>query len=526
MKLKELLKYAKNDLPASVVVFLVALPLCLGIALASGAPLLSGIISGVVGGIVVGSLSKSQLSVSGPAAGLVIIVLNAVETLGTYEAFLLALVIAGGIQLFLGYVKAGIIGLFFPSSVIKGMLAAIGLILILKQIPHLVGFDGDAFGEMEFIQSDGSNTFSTLFNSLDHLFMGSLIVGLLCLGLLIVWDRPGIKQNKILKQIPAGLVAVLVGVLINLFFINFYPQFAIRGEHLVSIPVFTGMDSFISALSFPDLSVIGNVDVYVTAITLAIVASLETLLSVEAVDKLDPLKRRTPQNTELKAQGVGNMLSGLIGGLPITAVIVRSSANMDAGAKTKMSAIYHGILLLSAVAFFPVLMNYIPLASLAAILIVVGFKLTKPALYKAQYNLGRQQFIPFIVTVVAILFTDLLIGISIGISVGVFYILRANYRVPYHYDEEHHEENGRQISLRLSEHVSFLNKAGLQLTLEQLPENSTVIIDGSTSKQIDHDSLEIIHNFQNTALEKNIRLTLKDIPELNQVSKPKVKIKL
>lgn len=498
---------------SGVVVFLVALPLCLGIALASGAPLFAGIISGVVGGLVVSLLSKSQLSVTGPAAGLVVIVLGAIETLGSYEAFLTAIVLAGILQFFLGQMKAGIVGMYFPSSIIKGMLAAIGLILILKQIPHLVGFDSDAFGEMEFIQKDGSNTISSLFASFEHLVPGSVTVGLFSLLLLILWERPFIKQNKLLKHVPSGLLVVVCGIAINQFFKFSGSDLVINSSHMVNIPVIEGLDSLSTVFRGPDLGVLSNVNVYITAATLAIVASLETLLSIEAIDKLDPQKRRTPHNAELKAQGIGNVICGLIGGLPVTAVIVRGSANIDAGARTKKSAFIHGMLLLIFVAFLPQVINEIPLASLAAILVMVGFKLTKPALYRQQFGLGREQFIPFIVTIIAILFTDLLIGILIGMGVGVFYILRANYRVAYHYEEK--EQDGQpQIHLRLSEHVSFLNKVGLQLSLDYLPENSQVIIDGSQSRQIDHDALELIHNFKKTALERNINFTLKNVPEL------------
>lgn len=512
MSSQNIFKHTKSDLLAGLVVFLVALPLCLGIALASEAPLLAGIISGVIGGIVVGFFSKSHLSVSGPAAGLILIVLGAVETLGSYQAFLLAVFLAGILQLFMGFIKAGIVGLYFPSSVIKGMLAAIGLTLILKQIPHLVGFDADAFGEMEFFQKDGSNTISYLMSTFDHVYLGSVIIGFISLGILVLWQRPAIQSIAWMKQIPGGLVAVLVGVGVNQLFIAFSPDLAISGEHLVNLPDFGG-DSKEPVFQLPDFSTFSNPQVYLTAATLALVASLETLLSVEAVDKLDPHKRRTPQNAELKAQGIGNMLSGLIGGLPITAVIVRSSANVEAGGRSKMSAIYHGIILLGAVALIPGLLNKIPFASLAAILIIVGIKLTKPALYKHQFILGWNQFIPFIVTVVAIFITDLLIGILIGMAVGAFFILRANYKVPYVYHEKDEDEDeGQVIHINLSEHVSFLNKARLLFSLDQIAEGSTVVIDGSSCKQIDHDALEVIHNFKDIAEEKQIALTIKSIP--------------
>jgi len=379
----------------------------------------------------------------------------------------------------------------------------------------LVGFDSDAFGEMEFIQSDGSNTLSYLASTIDHFYLGSVVVGGISLILLILWDQPIVKRNQLLRKIPAGVLVVVVGVVINILFNSLYPSLAIGSNHLVSIPIISGMESLQSIIITPDFSFLMNPNVYITAVTLAIVASLETLLSIEAIDKLDPHKRRTPQNTELKAQGVGNIVSGLLGGLPITAVIVRGSANVEAGAQSKLSAIMHGIFLLLAVAFFPVLMNQIPLASLSAILIMVGLKLTKPVLYKQQFNMGRQQFVPFIATVIAILFTDLLIGILVGITIGVFYILKANYKVPYHYDEQKHSENGNQvIRIRLSEHVSFLNKASLQLTLEHLPKNCEVILDGSLSNEIDNDALEVIHNFSDTASEKNISVELKNIPQL------------
>ncbi|WP_236975502.1 SulP family inorganic anion transporter [Membranihabitans maritimus] len=509
--------YLNRDIPASIVVFLVALPLCLGIALASGAPLLSGLISGIIGGIVIGLLSKSDLSVSGPAAGLVVIVLNAVDTLGTYEAFLVAVVLAGVIQLVLGFMKAGVIGLYFPSSVIKGMLAAIGLILIMKQLPHLVGFDTEAFtAEANMTQADGANMLAPVLSSFNHMVIGSLIIGVFSLLFLIVWSRPIITNNKFLKQIPGGVVVVIMGVVINSLFKQFYPSLAISPSHLVSIPVIGSMAEMSEALRLPDFQILTNLNVYVTAMTLAIVASLETLLCIEAVDKMDPEKRRTPQNTELKAQGVGNIVSGLIGGLPITSVIVRSSTNLGAGAKTKMSAVFHGIFLLLAVVAVPTIMNLIPLASLAAILIMVGFKLTKPALYRAQMALGKEQFIPFVVTVVSILFTDLLVGILIGMAVAVFYILRDNYKVPYYLDHgpSTNGDGSQQIRIQLSEHVSFLNKASLLSKLEGIPSNSEVELDGSRAKSIDHDALEVIHNFQIEAREKQIKFSMKNIPDI------------
>lgn len=507
------IKHWKNDLPSSLVVFLVALPLCLGIALASGAPLMSGLIAGIIGGIVVGALSGSHLSVSGPAAGLTVIVLNAIDDLGSFESFLLAVVLAGIIQIAMGTLKAGIVGLYFPSSVIKGMLAAIGLILIMKQIPHLIGVDTDAFGEMAFIQSDGSNTISFLLDSLGNFYVGSLIVGMLSLGVMILWEQPFLKNSKAARLIPGALVAVALGLGLSWLIKMVAPEYTITEDHLVSLPNMAEMGSPLELLTFPDFGAFLDPNLYVVAVTIAIIASLETLLSIEAIDKIDPEKRRTPQNKELFAQGVGNTLSGLIGGLPMTAVIVRSSANLESRAKTKMSAIYHGILLLLSVLFFAPFLNQIPLSSLAAILVVIGYKLSKPSLYKEQFRVGKQQFIPFITTIIAILFTDLLVGILIGMSVGVYFILRANYKVSHFYNEEKKQEDGKmRINIQLSEHVSFLNKANLLVTLEELPEDSEVVIDGSRTKAIDYDVHEVLYNFKESSKGRNIQLILRNIP--------------
>ncbi|WP_205503345.1 SulP family inorganic anion transporter [Rufibacter psychrotolerans] len=512
MKERGLFDSVGKDLSSGLVVFLVALPLCLGISLASGAPLFAGLIAGVTGGLVVSWLSGSHLSVSGPAAGLTVIVINGIQTLGSYEVFLLAVVLCGVLQVVLGYLKAGIIGLYFPSSVIKGMLAAIGLILILKQIPHFLGADEDFLGDLNFWQPDGRNTFSEIGYAISNrLQVGSLIVGLVSLAILVLWDRPFLQRISFFKLVPGALIAVLVSIGLNLLFQNSFPALAIADTHLVQLPDISGAASLLSELRFPDWSAFTNPQVYVVGATLAIVASLESLLSVEAIDKLDPHKRRTPNNRELKAQGVGNMVSGLIGGIPITAVIVRSSANLNAGAQSKMSSFFHGIFLLMSILFLTDALRLVPLAALAAVLLVVGFKLTKPALYKTQWKLGLDQFLPFIITILAILFTDLLKGISIGLVVGVFYILKANYKSPYFFRRENHEGQ-EKIHIKLSENVSFLNKASVALTLEHLPERSEVIIDGSQSTYIDYDVLEAIQNFRTVAHEKDIRLTLKDIP--------------
>ena len=508
------LAHLGKDIPSGLVVFFVALPLCLGISLASGAPLFSGVITGIVGGLLVAWLSGSQLSVSGPAAGLTVIVLNGIESLGSFEAFLLAVVLAGAIQLVLGFLKAGVIGLYFPSSVIKGMLAAIGLILILKQIPHFMGADEDFFGEMNFLQADGRNTFSEIGYAFSSIEMGALLIGIISLTILLVWDNPQIRNNKFLKLVPGALVAVLLSIASNAFFLNFMPALAVGASHLVNLPVIDGFSGLTSELRFLNLGAITNPTLYIVAFTIAIVASLETLLSVEAVDKLDPHKRRTNTNRELKAQGVGNMVAGLLGGLPMTAVIVRSSTNVAAGGQTKVSAFVHGIFLVLSVFLLAGFMNQIPLSALAAVLLVVGYKLTKPALYKTQLKLGHEQFVPFIVTVLAILFTDLLVGICVGLAVGVFYILKANYRSPYFYHKEEHKDK-ELIRIRLSEHVSFLNKASIILTLDHLPANSHVIIDGENSEHIDYDVLEAIQEFKRTAHERSITVEVLNVKEVS-----------
>jgi MFS superfamily sulfate permease-like transporter len=497
-------KHLKSDLPAGVVVFLVAVPLCLGIALASGAPLFAGLISGIVGGIVVGIASGSQLSVSGPAAGLTVIVLNAITTLSTFEAFLSAVVLAGIFQLILGFLRAGIIGHFFPSSVIKGMLSAIGLILILKQIPHALGDDRDYEGDAAFFQPDGENTFSEIILAVQNIDQSALIISLSCLAILILWERPFMKKMNWTKIIPGPLVAVMAGVGINEVFRKTNPSAVLEGDHLVIIPVANSAQEFLNNLTFPDFSALLNPDLYVVALTIAIIASLETLLSLDAVDKLDPLKRIAPQSRELKAQGLGNLISGLLGGLPVTAVIVRSSANVSSGAQTKVSAVFHGILLVTFVIFFPRILNLIPLSALAAILLLVGFKLTKPSLYMQTLRKGLDQFIPYVVTIVAILLTDLLVGISIGMVVGLFYVVKTNFHSSISVTRDQNN-----YLLRFTKDVSFLNKAVLRREMERIPENSYVIIDGTKSTFIDRDISETIQDFEETAKFRNITVEIK-----------------
>jgi MFS superfamily sulfate permease-like transporter len=504
-------KNLKYDIPAGLVVFLVALPLCLGIALASGAPLMSGLITGIVGGLVVALLSGSQLAVSGPAAGLTVIVLDGIEELGTFEAFLAAVVLAGLIQLVLGFLKAGVVAYYFPSSVIKGMLAAIGLILILKQIPHFLGIDQDFFGDESFLQPDGMNTFSEILYAFGNLGYGPLIVGLVSLAIIITWSMPFMKKVSWLSSIPSALLVVFVGVGLNQLFAAYFPALAISAEHMVQIPIFDSLSSLTGEIRTPDFGSVLNIATIRIAFTIAIIASIETLLSIEATDKLDPAKRRTPTNRELRAQGIGNMVAGLIGGIPMTAVIVRSTANISGGAKSKMSAFFHGVFLLACVLLIPGLLNLIPLSALAAILLSVGFKLTKPVLYKTQWNIGYGQFIPFIVTVVAILFTDLLVGISIGMAVGVYFILRANYNNPYHFNEED-KETHQHYTIQLSEHVSFLNKANIASLLDKVPQNATVDIFGDNTRYIDYDVIEAINDFRDLADERNIKLSLINFP--------------
>lgn len=493
----------KKDIPASIVVFLVALPLCLGIALASGAPLFAGLLTGIIGGIVVASFSGSQLSVSGPAAGLTVIILNAITELGAYELLILAVVIAGVFQIILGIAKAGTIGNYFPSSVIEGMLAAIGIILILKQLPHALGYDKSYLGEEAFKQTNDENTFSAILTAVENMQLGAVIIAIVSLSVLIFW--PKIKK---VSAIPAPLIVVVGGILLAKVFNS--TNLALTPEHLVQIPIVGSFKEFTGLFIFPDFTAITNPKVWTVAITIAIVASLETLLSVEAIDKIDPQKRVSPTNRELVAQGVGNSISGLLGGLPMTSVIVRSSANVNAGGKTKMSAIFHGILLLVALLIIPGIINQIPLACLAAILLFTGYKLANAMLFKKMWKHGKDQFIPFFVTVLAVVFTDLLTGVALGMLIGVFYLLRANMRNPYFYKVEK-EGKQKTLRLKLSEEVSFLNKGAIQYTLSHIPVGAKVIIDGSNSKYIDRDVLEIIENFHEHAYSKNISVELMNI---------------
>lgn len=486
MNISSFKKNLSKDFPASIVVFLVALPLCLGIALASGAPLYSGIISGIIGGIVVGSLSNSALGVSGPAAGLAVIVLNAITDLGGFEIFLVATVLAGLLQLLMGILKAGIVAYYFPSSVIKGMLAGIGILIFYKQIPNALGA-----ADFEAIKTG--------------ITVNVAIITAISLAIMLFWQTKFIKNTPFLAIIPGALLAVTVGILLQIF------TFPISTDFLVKIPVATSPEEFFNNFTFPDFATgLTSIAVYKTAIVISVVASLETLLCVEASDKQDPQKRTTSTNKELIAQGVGNMCAGLIGGLPVTQVIVRSSANQQAGGQTKTSTILHGLLLFISILLIPTLLNQIPLATLAAVLLIVGYKLANPATFKKMYKEGLDQFIPFIVTIAGIVFTDLLIGIGLGIAVAIFVILRNNYKVPYFLEHTTKGETGTYI-IELSEDVTFLNKASVLKILDKIPQKSIVTINGSKTQFIHLDIIEIIEDFAIKAANKEIELTIIDL---------------
>lgn len=504
MKKTSLLGGIKENFPSGLVVFLVALPLCLGIALASGAPPLSGIISGIVGGLVVGFLSNSNISVSGPAAGLTAIVLTAITDLGAFELFLCAGIIAGIIQLVLGFVRAGSISNYFPNNVIEGMLAAIGIIIILKQIPHALGFDKDYEGNQSLF-SNGLNFgyFTELFGAIHP---GAIIVTAVSVGILIAWDK--IPVLKRMKMLPGALVAVVTGILLNELFKLSGSSFAIGTEHLVSLPVPQSLDDFKNLITMPDFGGFTNPKVWIVGATIAIVASIETLLCIEASDRLDKQRRITDTNLELKAQGIGNLVSSFIGGLPMTSVVVRSSANANAGATSKVSAMIHGVLLLVCVLSIPVILNLIPLATLAAVLILVGYKLAKPATFKHFWHLGKFQFVPFVATVVAVVATDLLKGVGIGLAISVFYILQGNMKRAYYLSREKLDD-ADGIKIKLAEEVSFLNKAAIKKTLKNIKSNSTVIIDARETSYIATDVLEMIQDFANIrAKEEDINVEL------------------
>lgn len=503
-------KTIKSDLPASIVVFFVALPLCLGIALASGAPLFSGLIAGIVGGIVVGSLSGSSIGVSGPAAGLAAIVLAAITSLG-YENFLVAVVIGGAIQLLFGVLRLGIIGYFFPSSVIKGMLTGIGIIIILKEIPYFFGMDKDPQGDFAFLQVDGKNTITELLNALNALIsgnvnLGATIIALISLGILILWANVLSKKGKFFQLVQGPLVAVVIGILFYVFTKD--SALNLTADHLVAVPVPDGFDDFLGNFTFPNFGVLGKVEVWVTGFTIALVASLETLLCVEATDKLDPHKNVTPTNRELLAQGTGNVLSGLIGGLPITQVIVRSSANIQSGGQSKLSAIIHGFFLLTSVILIPRLLNMIPLSVLAAVLFIVGYKLAKPSTFKQMFSLGWKQWLPFIVTILGIVFSDLLKGIGLGLAVGIVIILIKSYQNSHFLHKEGEDVDDGKIKMTLAEEVTFFNKGAILKELDRIPEDSLLELDVRKTRYLDNDIIEILEDFSLKAKERNITIHL------------------
>lgn len=494
----------KQNLSSSIVVFLVAVPLCLGIALASGAPLFSGMIAGIIGGIVVGLISGSALSVSGPAAGLAAVVFASISKLGSFETFALAVFLAGIIQISLGFIKAGIVANFFPSNVIKGMLTAIGIIIIMKQIPHFFGYDKDIEGDLDFLQSDGDNTFTALLEPFTHIDLGATIIGILSIAIILIWEK---YKSKKLSFIPGAAIAVICSAILNYYWSNSNSEFSLAKSHLVQLPIINDFEALQSVFYFPDFSKIINKDVWVVAFTIAIVASIETLLSLEAVDKMDIHKRHSPVNLELKAQGIGNLLSGLIGGLPITSVIVRSSANVNSGATNKTSAILHGVFLLVCALLIPSFLNLIPISALASILLITGYKLTNLSIYKQMWSKGKYQFVPFIVTIIAVVFTDLLTGVAIGMALSIFAILSGNIKLPYKMKKEFTGEN-HILRIDLSQEVTFLNKASVKAFLDRIQNNSKVIINAENTKYIDHDVLEIIRDYKDTiGPEKNIQIS-------------------
>ena len=501
--------FFKNDWKSGISVFLVALPLCLGIALASGAPLFSGLISGIVGGIIIGILSGSEVSVSGPAAGLTMIVATSIKDLGSYQGFLVAVILAGILQVGLGYLKAGRFSAYFPDSVIKGMLVAIGIVIILKQIPHALGDDQDYEGEFEFEQvADNQNTITEIIRSFVDFNYGAINITIACLILMILWNMAATKKISFFQLFPSSLAAVGLGILMNQIYTIYRPEYYLGNSdmHMVSVPLFKTLKDFTTTLISPDFSFLSNAKIYTVAITLAIVASLESLLSLEAADSIDTEKRISSSNKELKAQGIGNILAGLLGGLPVTSVVVRTSANVYSGGKNRTSTIFHGVLLLASIFFIPTILNKIPLASLAAVLLMVGYKLANPAIFIKVFKEGYDQFIPFIITILIIVFKDLLWGIAIGAVVGILFVLKTNFRNVISYVRE-----GNNVLIKFNKDVFFLNKPQIKELLMNLKEHDVVFIDGTKSTFIDHDIFSILVDFKNNAQNKGIDAEFKNI---------------
>ncbi|HNG91616.1 MAG TPA: SulP family inorganic anion transporter [Acidobacteriota bacterium] len=497
------------DLSGGLVVFLVALPLCLGIALASGAPLFSGVIAGIVGGLVVGALSGSEISVSGPAAGLAVMVAGGIKSSGSFKAFLAVVVLSGILQIIFGLFRGGRIGDYVPTSVIKGMLAAIGIVIILKQIPHALGQDKDYIGDFGFLQGVGNdNTLFAIVQAILTWNPEAVVIALISLAILLLWERPFLKQNRILSFVPAPLLVVVIGTLINELFRLFFTGFYLRAEdgHLVSLPIATSLSTFFNQFTLPSLSSLTNPEVYTLAITFAVVGSLETLVAIEAADKIDPFKRISNTNRELMAQGIGNITSGMLGGLPITSVVIRTSTNVYAGSRTRMATIFHGVLLLIAVFLIPTFLNRIPLACLAAILCVVGYKLANVSVFKEMYRQGSEQFIPFIITIVAIVFTDLLVGITIGFFFGLFFVIRAN-----HHSAMTCVDQDNYYLIRFNKDMTFVNKAELKEQLTKIPNDVILILDATKSLYIDQDIYEVITEFEELAKYRNITIEKKNL---------------
>ena len=499
-------KTTQGDLAAGLVVFLVALPLCLGIALASGAPLFAGVIAGIVGGIVVGSLSGSPISVTGPAAGLAVIVASAIQTLGSFPLFLLAVSLAGVIQIVFGMLSLGRVANYVPNSVIKGMLAAIGIVIILKQIPHALGRDKDFEGDLAFFEHTKENTLTDILHALTSYNGEAVLICGTGMAILLLWDREKVQRFRIAKAIPASLAVVVAGTLLNELFRAVFPNFHLSDpEHLVVLPAAANLGAFFQQFTIPDFAGLTDQRVYLAAATIAVVGSLETLLSIEAADKIDPYKRISPTNRELVAQGIGNLVSGMIGGLPLTSVVVRTSANVYAGGRTQLATISHGALLLIAVLFVPGLLNRIPLAALAAILIMIGYKLAKVDLFRQMYRSGLSQFLPFIVTVVAIIFTDLLKGVMVGFAVGIFFVVRAN-----HHQAVTLVSQDNYYLLRLNKDATFVHKAMIKTLLRSIPQGATIIIDGTKALYVDHDIAEVVAEFRQSAHFRKIKVETKN----------------
>jgi len=479
----------------------------------SNAPLFAGIIAGIIGGIVVGFASGSSINVSGPAASVALVFATAIGALGSFEAVLTAGLLAGVIQLLLGFLKAGTVAYFFPNSMIKGILASIGLVLIIDQTPRALGIGHVFKGFKPFWQNGGESAEKYAQHLMEYLNYGSLIITLVSMGIILLWDRPAVKRSlPFLKFFPSALAAVLVSVTLNELFKSSFPDWALTEVHLVKLPAAADVKEFFSFFTTPDFSALNNMETYSVALSIAFIASLESLLSTEAGDKLDPYKRRTSTNRELKAQGIGNITSSLIGGLPVTAVIVRTTANVSSGGRTKTATIVHGILMLICVALIPSLLNMIPLASLAAVLFIVGYKLTSVTVFKSVFAQGSRQFIPFLACILTVMFTDLITGIVVGGTIAVFFILRDNYKNAYLHDKVT-QENSEKTVIKLSQEATFLNKADIMLFLNNIPENHHLVIDGRDSKFIHPDIFELIGEFKETAKFKNIKLELIDLED-------------